>query len=97
MISAERGTGLEPLRNAVFAAMDVVRVYSKTPAAKEPDLERPFTLRRGSTVFDMAGQVHKDFVDSLKFARVWGTAVHDATVVKGDYVLHDKDIVELHV
>ncbi|NMC19740.1 MAG: TGS domain-containing protein, partial [Thermogutta sp.] len=34
---------------------------------------------------------------NLKFARVWGSAVHDGTVVKGDYVLQDKDIVELHV
>jgi len=48
-------------------------------------------------VIDMAGQVHKDFIENLKFARVWGTAVHDGTVVKGDYVLHDGDIVELHV
>jgi ribosome-interacting GTPase 1 len=45
----------------------------------------------------MAGLVHKDFLESLKFARVWGSVVHDATVVKGDYVLHDKDIVELHM
>ena len=97
VVSAEHGTGLEPLRDAIYGAMDVVRVYSKLPAAKEPDLERPFTLRRGSNVTDMAGQVHKDFIDSLKFARVWGSAVHDGTVVKGDYLLRDKDIVELHV
>ncbi len=96
-ISAEKGTGLEALRGAVYGAMDVVRVYSKVPAAKGPDLDRPFTLRRGSTVLDMAGQVHKDFLTHLKFARVWGTAVHDGTVVKGDYTLHEKDIVELHV
>jgi ribosome-interacting GTPase 1 len=97
VISAEHGTGLEPLRDAIYGAMDVVRVYSKLPSAKEPDLQRPFTLRRGCTVLDMAGQVHKDFIDDLKFARVWGSAVHDGTVVKGDYVLRDKDIVELHV
>jgi hypothetical protein len=97
VISAERGTGLEALREAIYGAMDVVRVYSKLPSAREPDLERPFTLRRGSTVLDMAAQVHKDFIDGLKFARVWGSAVHDGTVVKGDYVLRDKDIVELHV
>jgi ribosome-interacting GTPase 1 len=96
-ISAEHGTGLEPLRDAIYGAMDVVRVYSKLPSAKEPDLQRPFTLRRGCTVLDMAGQVHKDFIDDLKFARVWGSAVHDGTVVKGDYVVRDKDIVELHV
>jgi ribosome-interacting GTPase 1 len=46
---------------------------------------------------DVAGQVHKDFVSGLKFARVWGEAVHDGTPLKGDYVLHDKDVVELHM
>ncbi len=97
VISAQEGIGLEPLREAIYRAMDVVRVYSKLPTAKEPDRERPFTLRRGSTVLDMAEQVHKDFVEKLKFARVWGEAVHDGTVVKGDYVLHDGDVVELHV
>ena len=41
--------------------MDVVRVYTKLPAAKEPDMDRPFTLRRGLTLLDLAGQVHKDY------------------------------------
>ena len=96
-ISAEKGIGLEALRNAIYQSLDVVRVYSKLPAAKQPDLERPFTFRRGSTVLDMAEEVHKELARNLKFARVWGSAVHDGTVVKGDYVLQDKDIVELHV
>ena len=97
VISAREGTGLEELRDAIYRAMDVVRVYSKLPSAKEADMDRPFTVRRGSTLLDVAGQVHKDYVEGLKFARVWGDAVHDATVVKGDYVLHDEDIVELHM
>ncbi|MGQ9607449.1 MAG: GTPase [Thermogutta sp.] len=96
-ISAEHGIGLEALRNAIYHALDVVRVYSKLPSAKQPDLERPFTFRRGSTVLDMAEEVHKELAQNLKFARVWGSAVHDGTVVKGDYVLQDKDVVELHV
>jgi ribosome-interacting GTPase 1 len=97
VISAERGTGLETLREAIYQAMGVVRVYTKLPSAKEPDFDRPFTLRRGSTLLELAGQVHKDYLQQLKFARVWGTAVHDATAVKGDYVLQDKDVVELHM
>lgn len=96
-ISARDGTDLETLRTAIYQAMDVVRVYSKLPTAKEPDRDRPFTLRRGSTLLEMAGMVHKDFIEGLKFARVWGPAVHDGTQVKGDYVLQDKDIVELHL
>ncbi|MBN1394238.1 MAG: 50S ribosome-binding GTPase [Pirellulales bacterium] len=97
VVSAEHGQGLEALREAIYKAMDVVRVYSKLPSAKEPDRDRPFTLRRGSTLVEMAGMVHKDFIAGLKFARVWGTAVHDGTQVKGDYVLHDQDVVELHL
>ncbi len=96
-ISASTGTGLEALRETIYRALDVIRVYSKLPTAKEPDRDRPFTVRRGSPLIDLAGQVHKDFLEGLKFARVWGEAVHDGTVVKGDYELHDKDIVELHL
>ncbi|HYW79347.1 MAG TPA: GTPase [Thermoguttaceae bacterium] len=96
-VSAEQGTGLESLRTAIYEAMDVVRVYTKLPSAKEADRERPFTVRRGSTLLEMAGHVHKDYAKGLKFARVWGAAVHDATTVKGDYVLSDGDIVELHL
>lgn len=96
-ISAEKGTGLEELRQAVYQALDVVRVYTKLPTAKQADLDRPFTMRRGSTLLEMAGQVHKDYLENLKFARVWGSAVHDGTTVKGDYILQDKDVVELHM
>ena len=97
VVSAENGTGMEPLRNEIYRRMDVVRVYTKLPSAKEPDLDRPFTVRRGHTLLDLAGMVHKDYIKGLKSARVWGSAVHDGTVVKGDYVLHDKDVVELHM
>ena len=96
IISAKDGTGLETLRTAIYKSLDVVRVYSKLPTAKEPDRDRPFTLRRGSTLLEMAGMVHKDFLTALKFARVWGSAVHDGAQVKGDYVLQDRDVVELH-
>jgi uncharacterized protein len=97
VISAEHGTGLETLREEIYKSMDVVRVYSKLPSAKEPDRDRPFTLRRGSCLQELAGMVHKDFLENMKFARVWGVAVHDGTQVKGDYILHDKDVVEIHV
>jgi len=96
VISATTGMGLEDLRNAVYAALDVVRVYTKLPKDKTPDYDRPFTVRRGGTLMDVAEQVHKDFVENLKFARVWGSHVHDGTTVKGDYILHDKDVIELH-
>ena len=96
VISAETSAGLDALRDAIYHALGVVRVYTKLPTAKSADFERPFTVRRGETVLDVAALVHKDLAENFKFARVWGAAMHDGSVAKGDYVVHDKDIVELH-
>jgi ribosome-interacting GTPase 1 len=96
VIAAEHGTGLEELRTALYQFLDVIRVYTKQPG-KPPDLASPFTIPRGGTVVDLAAQVHRDFAEGLKSARVWGTGVFDGQTVKRDHVLHDKDVVELHV
>ena len=96
VVSAVEGTGIEPLQKSIFKTLDVVRVYTKLPTAKEPDYDKPFTLRRGSTLADVAQLIHKDVAQRLKSARVWGSEVHDGTVVKPDYVVHDKDVIEIH-
>ena len=96
VISAEHGTGLEQLRDALYKFLNVIRVYTKQPS-KPPDLESPFTCPAGSTLVEMAALVHRDFAEHLKHARIWGTGVYDGQTVKRDHVLHDKDIVELHI
>ncbi|MBM3998674.1 MAG: TGS domain-containing protein [Planctomycetes bacterium] len=95
-VSAASQQGLESLRETIYRALDVVRVYTKLPSKKEPDFDRPFTVRRGGTLLQVAELVHRDLARDLKFARVWGKNVHDGTIVKGDYVVHDRDVVELH-
>jgi ribosome-interacting GTPase 1 len=97
VISSQHGTGLEALRDAVYRAMNVVRVYTKLPTEKDPDFQRPYTIHRGGTLLEVAEMIHKDFVAKLRSARVWGSHVHDGTHVKGDYVLHDRDVIELHI
>jgi small GTP-binding protein len=94
--AAEHGTGLEDLRNAMYRFLNVIRVYTKQPG-KPPDLTSPFTCPVGSTLVEMAALVHRDFAEGLKSARIWGTGVYDGQPVKRDHVLHDKDIVELHL
>jgi ribosome-interacting GTPase 1 len=96
LLSATDPKSTAPLCQAIFAALDVVRVYTKLPTAKAPDFDKPFTIRRGGTLGDIAAQIHKDMADKLKFAKVWGAQVHDGTAVKPDYVLCDKDVIELH-
>ena len=95
-ISAVTGDGVEELREAVYAELNVVRVYTKQPSQKDPDYDKPYTVTRGGTLAEVAAMIHKDFADRLKFARVWGTQVHAGTQVKGDYVVNDKDVIELH-
>jgi uncharacterized protein len=95
-VSAEHGTGLEELRNAIYRFLNVIRVYTKQPG-KPPDLTSPYTCPAGSTLHELAALVHRDFVEGLKSARIWGTGVHDGQTVKRDHVLHDKDVVELHL
>jgi ribosome-interacting GTPase 1 len=96
VISAEHGTGLEVLRTAIYRFLNVIRVYTKQPG-KPPDLTSPFTCPIGSTLVEMASLVHRDFAEGLKSARIWGTGVFDGQTVKRDHVLHDKDVVELHL
>ncbi|HMC10753.1 MAG TPA: TGS domain-containing protein, partial [Pirellulaceae bacterium] len=96
-ISAEHGTGLEQLRTAIYQSLDVVRVYTKLPTKKEADYDKPFTLKRGGTLLEVAELVHRDMAANFKYARVWGSGVlAPGTQMKGDYVIHDKDVVEIH-
>jgi uncharacterized protein len=93
--SAQEGN-LDRLRRLIFDMLDVIRIYGKTPG-KPAEMERPFILKRGSTVVDLAYQIHRDFPSKLKSSLVWGSARFDGQAVPRDYVLHDKDIVELVV
>jgi ribosome-interacting GTPase 1 len=94
-VSAEHGEGLEDLRRTLFAELGVIRIYAKEPGHK-PDTERPFVLKRGARVHDLARQVHKDIAERLKYARIWGSAKFDGQQVDREHVLNDRDVVELH-
>lgn len=94
-VSALTGIGLEALRRAVFEVLGIIRVYTKVPG-KPPDMERPFTLKKGSTLLDFAAVVHKDFVHRLRLARAWGKDVLEGAQIGRDHVLQDGYVVELH-
>jgi len=96
-ISAAAGTGLGKLAEKIYEALDVVRVYTKMPNHKDPDYEKPYTVPQGTQLIDVAGLIHRDLAENFKFARVWGNQIHPGTRVKPDYVVHDQDVVEIHV
>lgn len=94
-VSAETGRGLGELGPWLFASLGVVRVYTKVPG-HAADRQRPFTLRRGQTVGDVARLVHRDLVGKLRYARLWGPSGFDGQTVGPEHRVADGDVVELH-
>ena len=95
MVSPVDGVGMEELRWAVFRDLEKVRVYTKPPSG-EPDYNTPIVLAKGSTVEDVAQDLHRDWSRRLKYALLWGSGKFDAQRVGRDYVLADGDVLELH-
>lgn len=95
-ISVQTGQGLDELAERIYGLLDIVRIYAKKPG-KPVDMKDPFTLRRGSTVTDLARQVHRELAEKLKTARAWGAeGIRDGQNIPRDHVLGDKEIIELH-
>jgi ribosome-interacting GTPase 1 len=95
-VSTVSRAGLDALPGRTFAALDVIRVYTKQPGKPADPRSTPFTLPRGATVEDLAVRIHKDLRANMTFARAWGANVFDGQTVHRDHVLTDGDIVEIH-
>jgi uncharacterized protein len=96
VVSASTGKGLADIGAFLFKGLELVRVYTKAPG-KPAELDRPFTLRAGETVLDVARLVHKDIAGSLRYARAWGSGVFDGQQVGPEHVLRDGYVIELHM
>ena len=99
MASAEEEVGFDELAGEVFAALNVIRVYTKSPRVKVEDYDptEPLVLPLGATVIEAATQLHKDLAQGLRYAVLWG----DSGKFSGQHVgrahrLTDRDIIELH-
>lgn len=95
-ISCEQKFGLEKLGETIFNTLDIIRVYTKEPNIRAPS-NRPFTLKRGATLQDLAKNIHGEFIKNFAYARIWAKRlVFSPQKVGLTFVLEDGDIVELH-
>jgi hypothetical protein len=96
-VSCKAKSGLDEIGPEIFEMLDVIRVYTKEPTGREFS-KKPFTLSEGSTVLDLAKQIHSDFYEQFSFAKVWSKRLRFSPQrVGGSFVLEDGDIVEIHV
>jgi ribosome-interacting GTPase 1 len=95
-VDSASGGGLDDLRRTIFDTLRILRVYTKLPG-KQPDMTEPYTLAIGSTALDAVRLVHREFVDRLKYVRIWGSGRFDGQQVPSDHVLEDGDVIEIHL
>ena len=94
-ISADKKMNIDELKDIIFDKLDLVRVYLK-PQGKKADMEDPLVIKKGSTVIDACGKLHREFVKNFRHAKIWGTSVKfDGQKVGPDHVLEDEDVLRV--
>ena len=96
-VSCRAKFGLEKLGSEIFEMLDIIRVYTKEPNERFPS-KKPFTIRKGSTIFDLAKRIHSDFYKQFSYAKVWSKRLRfSPQKVGGAFTLEDGDTVEIHM
>jgi len=95
-VSAAEGRGMDDLKTTLYHALNIIRVYTKSPGGKA-DLSDPMILEKGTTMEEAAESLHKDFRRNLRYAVVWGSGKYDGQRVSKAHILQDGDIIEFHI
>ncbi len=94
-ISAEKERGLDGLRDRIWEALGLIRIYMDKPG-RGPDYEEPLILKSGQTVGDACRKLGADLEDRFKFARVSGpSAKHEEQQVGTEHELADEDVLRI--
>ncbi|MFD1634741.1 OBG GTPase family GTP-binding protein [Haloplanus ruber] len=95
-ISAADERGLDALKEEVWDALGLIRVYMDKPG-RGVDYEEPLVLRRGEhAVDDALSKLGGTLDERFRFARVTGpSAKHDEQQVGRDHELQDEDVMRV--
>ncbi len=86
----------EVSKEKIWKSLGLIRVYTKEPG-KKPE-KKPIVLKKGSIVKDAVRSVHKDFLESFRFVRIWGpSAKYRGEQFGLEHKLGDGDVLEIHV
>jgi len=97
VVSCKNRQGLDKLGEILFETLNLIRVYTKEPSEKECS-KKPFILKKDSTVYDLAKNIHSDFSKRFSYAKVWAKRlVFSPQKVGSSFVLDDGDVVEIHL
>jgi len=94
-ISALKNMNIDQLREAIFKALEMSRIYLK-PKDGAADFNKPIIVREGSTIFEVAKKLHSEIAKNLKYAYVTGKSVKFKSQKVGkSHALTDEDVLTL--
>ncbi len=94
-MSAEKGIGLDRLKEAIYDKLRFVRVYMKPPG-KEADMKVPLLVKGGCTVGDVCDMLHKDLKKRFRYALIWGpSSKFPGQTVGTEHMIEDTDILTI--
>jgi hypothetical protein len=95
-LSCSQDEKFDQLGDALLSVLDIIRVYTKNPNSSTHS-SIPITVKKGTTVIQIARIIHSRLFKNFRYARVWGSSVrYDGQRVGQTHILADRDIVEIH-
>jgi ribosome-interacting GTPase 1 len=96
-IAAEKGVGLDRLKEEMYKALRFIRIYMK-PQGKDADMVEPLVIKDGSDIGMICDSIHRDFKRNFRYAQIWGkSARFPGQIVGLDHKVRDKDVVTIIV
>jgi small GTP-binding protein len=95
-ISIKDKINTENLKERIFKALKIIRVYPKEPK-KEVDFENPVVLKEGARLIDFVKEIKEEWVEKFKGAKLYEKNLKNFKMVGRDYLLKDGDIVEIKI
>lgn len=94
-ISLKEDVGIEEVKESIFRKLRFIRIYLK-PQGGKADLEEPMVVKAGSDVEAICNNIHREFVENFRYARVWGpSSKFPGQKVGLGHTLEDRDILSV--
>jgi small GTP-binding protein len=86
---------IQEIKEKIFFLLDKILIYTRKPGEKE-NLNEPLVLPKGITVKEVAGILHRDFAQKLKYVKVWGSGSFPGQKVSKEFQLKNGDLIEVY-
>ena len=92
-ILGEKQENIEKIPEATIRILNLIRIYTKND--KGEISVRPIVISKGERVEKVTRIINKKFLQTFRYAKIWGSAQFEGQRVGLDYQLQDEDIIQI--